>query len=49
MDRPLNNFGSKEASELDEQLCDLDLEELWDSHPELALKLEEHTQEIGYE
>ena len=52
MDKPLNSFGQSEPTEWFSELdldSELDLEQLRDNHPELALKIEEHTQETMYE
>lgn len=52
MERPLNSFGQSEPNEWFDELdvdSELDLERLRDYHPELAMKLEQHTQETGYE
>jgi hypothetical protein len=49
MDKTNNNFEASDTTTPDVQLDDLDINELRDRHPELALKLEEHQQETGYE
>ena len=52
MDKPLNNFGLMETRPkplYKEEPQELNLEDIGDSHPELALKLESTSQEIDYE
>ena len=49
MDKEHSDNSEVDYTESDLQLGELDLEGIRDNHPELVLKLEEHSKETGYE